>query len=130
MADMNLEIFTGKSFSSLLQDIYKNSAEKKRQINSLIEQLRPLVTNATEAAVIVPMLAEYLDVSVKNDDQLVKLAQVVQRLITADSSPSDSALISAAERELLLKQAEDDMKKIREESKLISEKIEKAEVKS
>ena len=123
MADMNLEIFSGKSFSSLLQDIYKNSTEKKSQINKLIEQLRPLVTSATEAAVIVPMIAEYLDVAVKNDEQLVKMAAIVQRLVNAESNPNNGELISSAERELLMNQAAEEIKKIKAESKEIETKL-------
>jgi hypothetical protein len=123
MADMNLEIFGGKTFSSLLQDIYRNSTEKKTQIGKLIEQLRPLVTNATEAAVIVPMIAEYLDVAVKNDEQLVKMAAIVQRLMNTEASTNDGALISSAERELLMKQAEEEMKRIKSSTKEIETKL-------
>jgi hypothetical protein len=122
MADMDLEIFSGKTFSSLLQDIYRNSTTKKTQINNLIEQLRPLVTNAAEAAVIVPMIAEYLDVAVKNDEQLVKMAGIVQRLINSVPG-SDGDLISSAEREILMNRAEEEMKKIKESSKEIETKI-------
>ncbi|MFA5195360.1 MAG: hypothetical protein WC401_06145 [Bacteroidales bacterium] len=123
MADMNLELFTGKTFSSLLQDIYKNSTDKKTQINKLISQLSPLVTNATEAAVIVPMIAEYLDVAVKNDEQLVKMAGIVQRLINAETSSNTSELISESEREALMKQAEEEIKKIKAASKEIDSKL-------
>lgn len=131
MADMTLEIFSGKSFSSLLQDIYTNSSEKKRQINKLIEQLRPLVTNATEAAVIVPMIAEYLDVAVKNDEQLVKMAAIVQRLITMDGvGGDDENKLSEAEREKLLEDAEQQLKNIREAEKLLSTGKQTEEVKA
>ncbi|MFA5392715.1 MAG: hypothetical protein WC306_03510 [Candidatus Paceibacterota bacterium] len=123
MADMNLELFAGKTFSSLLQDIYKNSTDKKTQINKLISQLSPLVTNATEAAVIVPMIAEYLDVAVKNDEQLVKMAGIVQRLINAETSSNTSELISESEREALMKQAEEEIKKIKAASKEIDSKL-------
>jgi hypothetical protein len=123
MADMNLELFSGKTFSSLLQDIYKNSTDKKTQINKLISQLSPLVTNATEAAVIVPMIAEYLDVAVKNDEQLVKMAGIVQRLINAETTSNDGELISASEREALMKQAEEEIKKIKAASKEIDNQL-------
>ena len=125
MSDINLEIFSGKSFSSLLQDIYKNSSEKKKQIHTLIEQLRPLVTSATEAAVIVPMIAEYLDVAVKNDEQLVKMAGIVQRLITSDSSSNqDTGLLTSNEREELLKRAESEVLQLKETQKQLDKPIE------
>ena len=44
-----LEIFKGKSFSGLLKDIYKNSADKEKQIKILIGELRPLIKNIGDA---------------------------------------------------------------------------------
>ena len=35
--DMDFQIFKGKSFSSLLQDIYDNQQGKKKNISGLIE---------------------------------------------------------------------------------------------
>ncbi len=61
-----------KKFSDLLKDIYSNSKEKEKQIKDLIETLKPLVTDAQSALMIVPLIAEHLNISVKNDEQLVK----------------------------------------------------------
>lgn len=81
--DINTELFKGKSFSDILKDIYDNSKKKDRQINLLIAELKPLIKNIGDATVIVPLIKEYLEISVKNDDHLVKLAAVAQRLMTA-----------------------------------------------
>ena len=75
------ELFKGTTFSDLMKDIYHNSKKKDRQINTLIQELQPLIKNIGDATVIVPLIKEYLDVSVKNDEHLVKLAAVVQRLV-------------------------------------------------
>ena len=79
--DKDIEIFEGKTFSSLVKDIYFNSSHKKDQINQLITDLRKMVKDAGSATVIAPMIRDYIDVGVKNDDQLVKLSAVLQRII-------------------------------------------------
>ena len=76
------EIFKGKSFSDIMSDIYSNQKKKDRQIKLLIAQLEPMVKNLNDdASVVVPLIKEYLEISVKNDDALVKLAAIVQRMM-------------------------------------------------
>ena len=104
--DFDIEIFKGKSFSDLMKDIYSNSSKKDRQINMLIGELRPLIKNIGDATVIVPLIKEYLEVGVKNDEHLVKLAAVVQRLVSAStraqSDTGQSWILSEEEKKQLL----------------------------
>ena len=104
----NFEIFKGTSFSDLMKDIYHNSKKKERQINTLIQELQPMIKNVGDATVIVPLIKEYLDVAVKNDDALVKLAAVVQRLIASENKiTGDTEFgLSDEERQQLLDVAE------------------------
>ena len=104
----NFEIFKGKSFSDLMKDIYHNSKKKERQINTLIQELQPMIKNIGDATVIVPLIREYLDVAVKNDDALVKLASVVQRLVQSESKATGESEfgLSDDERRQLLEVAE------------------------
>ena len=76
------------SFADLMHDVYHNSKKKDRQINQLISQLQPLIRNASDATIIVPLIKEYLDVAVKNDDHLVKLTAIVQRYISTTQTLS------------------------------------------
>jgi len=114
------ELFKGKSFSDLMSDIYHNSKKKERQINALIQELQPLIKNISDATVIVPLIKEYLEVSVKNDEHLVKLAAIVQRLVSAgnrtneDGSTNEFGL-SEEEKAALLKEAEATLKDIQKE---------------
>ena len=57
------ELFKGTTFSDLMKDIYHNSKKKDRQINTLIQELQPLIKNIGDATVIVPLIKEYLDAS-------------------------------------------------------------------
>ena len=77
------EIFEGKSLSNLFNEIYDNSKETKGQIKSLIGELKPLIENIGDATLIVPMIKEYMEIGVKNDEHLIKLATVVQRMENA-----------------------------------------------
>lgn len=77
------EIFEGKSLSNLFSEIYDNSKETKGQIKSLIGELKPLIENIGDATLIVPMIKEYMEIGVKNDEHLIKLATVVQRMENA-----------------------------------------------
>ena len=107
--DVNDHLFKDKSFSDLMSDVYHNSKKKDRQINQLISQLQPLIRTASDATIIVPLIKEYLDVAVKNDDHLVKLTAIVQRYIsTQQTITGENSLLSEDEKTQLLKIAEDE----------------------
>lgn len=104
--DNSEELFKGITFSDLMSDVYHNSKKKDRQINQLISQLQPLITSTSAATVVVPLIKEYLDIAVKNDDHLVKLTAIVQRFIsTKQTLAGESSLLSDDEKKQLLKVA-------------------------
>lgn len=115
--DTDKEIFAGKTFASLAKDIYFNSSRKSQQIDQLIKDLRSMVKDAGSATVIAPMIKDYLDVSVKNDDQLVKLSAVLQRFlsgsVTEDGEGISGGLTDKEKEELLnsVKKEVDDLAK-------------------
>jgi hypothetical protein len=98
--DFEQKIFGNKSFSDLLKNIYDNSREKEKQIKDLISGLKPLVADTQSALMVVPLIKEYLDVSVKNDDSLIKMAGIVQRAMN-NSGNSDGDFLSESELEQL-----------------------------
>ena len=136
--DKNDELFKGTTFSDLMSDVYHNSKKKDRQINQLIAQLQPLIRNASDATIIVPLIKEYLDVAVKNDDHLVKLTAIVQRYISTKQTISGTdGLLSDEEKEQLLKAAqstltselEDELDRITDEEIDLKQKIQAAKEK-
>ena len=100
--DFNVKIFGNKSFSDILKNIYDNSKEKEKQIKDLISGLKPLINNTQSALMIVPLIKEYLDVSVKNDDSLIKMASIIQRAMINSGGGSDDFTLSDSEKEQLL----------------------------
>ena len=89
MDSLNQILFDDKSFSDLLKEIHSNQKKKAKQLASLIAELRPLVQSLGDATVIVPLIKEYMEISVKNDDQLIKMAAIVQRLSTGAAQSGD-----------------------------------------
>lgn len=107
MSDNDFEIFDGKTFRGLCSDIYSRSEKKKESIDLLIGELRPLVKNIDDAIQVVPLIQGYLEIAVKNDEQLVKLAQVTQRLQSIQIEKGGGALLSDLEKEELWKEIKD-----------------------
>lgn len=98
-------VYGNTTYEDLLKEIHKKSKDKDKQINSLIEQLKPLIGDTVNSAImVVPLIANYLNSSLKNDDNLIKLATLVQRSMSPDSSNSDDFSMSDEERDLILKQ--------------------------
>jgi tRNA U34 5-carboxymethylaminomethyl modifying GTPase MnmE/TrmE len=107
------EIFKGKSFSDLCRDIVRNSEEKKNQLDILITDLKDMIKTIENAVMVVPLLEKYFDVSVRNDEQLIKLAAIIQRLITGKMTEGDGAtLLTEEEKKQLMTAIEETAKAI------------------
>lgn len=107
--DKDSILFDDKSFSDLLRDVYNNTKKKENQINTLIDQLKPLIRNMTDASLMVPLIKEYLEISVKNDDNLVRLTAIIQRLLVVNSKSDrdDEMGLTEAERAQLIQEAQE-----------------------
>ena len=119
------ELFEGKSLSSLFKDIYDNSVHNKKQLEVLVGEVAGFIKDGDMAIQLIPMIKEYLDINVKNDEQLVKLATVVQRLIAAENKGGSESEFSLSdkEKEQLLKSIDDVVVDIQKKSDKISEDI-------
>ena len=125
---IDYEIFDGKSLSSLFKDIYDNTEYNKKQLDILTKELVGFIKDGDTAVQLVPMIKEYLEINVKNDDQLVKMAGIVQRLISTEqkASAEDEFGLSEEEKNQLLGSIEDSISEIQIESDKIHNKIESA----
>jgi ferritin len=100
-------IFKNKKFSDILEEIYKDTKTKEKQVNQLIAELKPLIQDTGDATLVVPLIKEYLEIGVKNSDNLIKMAAICQRVISKTVEASDGALISEDEKEALLSAIQD-----------------------
>ena len=103
------EVFEGKSLSDVFKDIYDNTEKNRQQLDVLTRELVGYIKDGDTAVQIVPMLKEYLEINVKNDDQLVKIAAIVQRLLSAEAKggSEESFALSDTEKEQLMKAVEE-----------------------
>ena len=112
------EIFQGKSLSALFKDIYDNSKRNKTQIEILVKEVGGFIKDGDMAVQLIPMIREYLDINVKNDELLVKLASIVQRLIQAEnkSTSSDDFSLSDSEKAQLLSSLDETVLELQKKS--------------
>ena len=115
MDNLESNIFGDKKFKDLFEEIYNNQKKKEKQISTLIGELKGLINDIGDATLIVPLIKEYLDIGVKNDEQLIKMATIIQRCIAAGTAAGsdNSFIISEDEKAQLLgeiKKIEDDLK--------------------
>jgi hypothetical protein len=119
------EIFGGKSLSDLFRDIYDNTETNRKQLTILTKELVSFIKDGDTAVQIVPMLKEYLEINVKNDDQLVKVAAIVQRIIAAETrvGSEDEFGLTDAEKEQLIGNIETAVGEIQSEVDTVNKKI-------
>jgi hypothetical protein len=94
-------VFGKKKFSDLLEEIYNNQKRREAQVSALISELKPMVSDIGDATLIVPLIKEYLEIGVKNDDALIKMATLVQRALS-NTSEEGGLGISDEEKQQLL----------------------------
>ena len=116
------EIFDGKTFQDLTKDIYENTTKRKVQIDLLISEIHGFITTIDDVVMVAPIIKEYMDTAVRNDEHLVKLAGVLQRIISKSSGESDeSMLLSDTEKEELMSTLQDTVDDLnKEQSRLES----------
>ena len=122
------EIFEGKTLSDVFKDIYDNSKTNKQQLEVLMKEVVGFIKDGDTAVQIIPMLKEYLEINVKNDEQLVKLATIVQRITAAEKRVSDSGDefgLSEAEKEHLMNAIESDVQELQNKQDEVLESLNK-----
>ena len=103
MANLDNIVFGKKKFSDILGEIYQNQKKKETQISGLISELKPLVSDIGDATLIVPLIKDYLEIGVRNDEQLIKMATIVQRALN-NSSSEDALGITEEEKNQLMEE--------------------------
>ena len=98
----DVTIFDGMSLSDLFKKIHKNNKDIDKQIGDFIDTMKPMATaNAGSATMLMPTVKDLIDVNVKNNEQLIKMAAIAQRAATVNAN-SGNELIDMSEIEALL----------------------------
>jgi|TARA_S200002703_G_C3771024_1_gene237389 hypothetical protein len=94
-------VFKSKKFSDILSEIYDNQKKKEKQITGLIAELKPLISDIGDATLIVPLIKEYMEIGIKNDEQLIKMATIIQRTLNSSSSNDDLSISDEEKAQLM-----------------------------
>ena len=89
----DITIFGDKSLSDLFKQIHKHNKDTDKQINELIEAMKPMITNAGSIVMIMPTVKDLIDVNVKNNEQLIKIASIAQRAASSNNNSSDNGFL-------------------------------------
>jgi hypothetical protein len=121
---LDKEIFDGKSLSDLFSEIHKNTESKRQQINTFVSKLVMLIRTPEDAAVIGPVIKDFIEVNVKNDEHLVRIAQIAQRVVGAvEKGSSIDGLLTDDEKRTLLGEIKTEIEELKDETKDIEEDI-------
>jgi hypothetical protein len=115
--DNDYEIYKGKTFSDLCRDIVKNSEDKKTQLDIVVTDLREMIKTVADAVTVVPLLKEYIEVGVRNDEQLIKLAAIIQRIMAGKAGPDGeggAAVLTEEEKKQLMAAIEETAKAVQQ----------------
>jgi len=116
------ELFPGKNLSGLFEDIYENQKNKKQKISELIAEMKKVIRHSGDMAVIGPIIKDLVDTLVRNDESLLKMAAIAQRMVASkEKVDGDTGFLSDQEKEQLLQQLEDTAFEITNEKEKIED---------
>jgi hypothetical protein len=101
MSQFDKVIFGKKKFSNILEEIYDNQKKKDKQINALINELKPMIEEIGDATLLVPLIKEYLEMGIKNDDLLIRMAALAQRALNSESTDAGLGISDEEKQQLL-----------------------------
>ena len=104
MSHLDKKVFGKKSYSDLLKEIYDNQKKKETQISALINELKPLISDIGDATMIVPLIKEYMELCNKNDESLIKVDTIFQRIFANEGTEDNVFGITEEEKEQLLQE--------------------------
>ena len=124
----DIVLFGTTSLSDIFKQAHKHTKDTDKQINELIDAIKPLASsNAGSAVMLMPTVKDLIDVNVKNNDQLIKMAGIAQRASSANVSNNQDAFFDPTEIQQLLDEQRNiqiEGNKLLEQTETIQHKIE------
>lgn len=124
------DVFEGKSLQDLLRDIHMNTLDKRSTIQDIIYEIRKHIDTKDDIVMLAPIIKDYVDLLIKNDEHLIKIGTIVQRLISVQNSGKTGEggledMLSDAEKEALVAAAKSEinaeLSKLEEKTKAVVE---------
>lgn len=126
---MEYVVFGDKTLSDVFEDIYKNTDSKREQINTFITKLVRQIRTPEDAAVISPIIKDFMEVNVKNDEHIVRIAQIAQRAIAIGTKAASSTdLLTEEEKQQLLSNIKLEIDDLQQETTEVEDELERLKV--
>ena len=126
---MEYVVFGDKTLSDVFEDIYKNTDSKREQINTFITKLVRQIRTPEDAAVISPIIKDFMEVNVKNDEHIVRIAQIAQRAIAIGTKAASSTdLLTEEEKQQLLSNITLEIEDLQQETTEVEDELARLKV--
>ena len=94
----DVQIYKDKTLSELLEQIIKNCENEKTQALEMYDAIKEECTTPEQMMLIGPVAANYLEIASKQTDNLIKLANAIQKFEVLDKTGTDESHLSELER--------------------------------
>tara|TARA_A100001201_G_C4088877_1_gene201418 strand:- start:1306 stop:1737 length:432 start_codon:yes stop_codon:yes gene_type:complete len=94
----DIEVYKGKKISDILADVVRNCEEEKTRAIEMYDNIKDECSTPEQMMLIGPVAANYLEIASKQTDNLIKLANAIQKIHATSLSEGDSAGLSDVER--------------------------------
>jgi len=126
---MEYVIFDDKTLSDVFRDIYKNTESKREQINTFVTKLVRQIRTPEDAAVISPIIKDFMEVNVRNDEHIVRIAQIAQRAIAIGTKATSSTeLLTEEEKQQLLSNIKLEIDDLQQETTEVEDELTRLKV--
>ena len=126
---MEYVVFDDKTLSDVFKDIYRNTESKREQINTFVTKLVRQIRTPEDAAVISPIIKDFMEVNVKNDEHIVRIAQIAQRAIAIGTKAASSTdLLTEEEKQQLLSNIKLEIDDLQQETTEVEDELERLKV--
>ena len=126
---MEYVVFDDKTLSDVFKDIYKNTESKREQINTFVTKLVRQIRTPEDAAVISPIIKDFMEVNVKNDEHIVRIAQIAQRAIAIGTKAASSTdLLTEEEKQQLLSNIKLEIDDLQQETTEVEDELTRLKV--
>ena len=126
---MEYVIFDDKTLSDVFKDIYKNTESKREQINTFVTKLVRQIRTPEDAAVISPIIKDFMEVNVRNDEHIVRIAQIAQRAIAIGTKATSSTeLLTEEEKQQLLSNIKLEIDDLQQETSEVEDELTRLKV--
>ena len=103
----DIKLFGDTSLSDIFKQAHKRTKDTDKQIAEFIETIRPMASQTPGYAIeLMPVVKDLIDVNVKNNEQLIKMAGIAQRAASATQT-QDINFIDMDEINALLEEQKD-----------------------